>query len=55
MSSGERPPAVVEVDHTLLQRLRREAVRRDTPVNSLIRDLLSVIVADRLTAALLDE
>jgi hypothetical protein len=50
----ERPPAKIELDYTLLTRLRAEAVKRDMPVGALIRDLLDAIVADKLTAAILD-
>jgi hypothetical protein len=55
MSSGERPPATIEIEHVLLARLRTEAKRRDMPVNALIRELLDTLVRDRLVAAVLDE
>jgi hypothetical protein len=50
-----RPPALVEVDHDLVVRLRPEAARREVSVNRLIRDLLDIIVDDKLTTAILDD
>jgi hypothetical protein len=46
---------VIELDRDLVLRLRPEAARRDVPVTRLIHDLLDVIVADRLTTAILDD
>ena len=51
----ERPPAKIEIDQFLLQRLRAEARRRDMPTNALIRDLLDAVVANKLIPAILDE
>jgi hypothetical protein len=31
----ERPPATIEIDYTLLARLRSEAAKRDMPLGSL--------------------
>jgi hypothetical protein len=53
--SDQRPPAMIEIEHVLLARLRSEAARRDMPVNSLIRALLDTLVRDKLVAAVLDE
>ena len=54
LASPERAPARIEVDHFLLVRLRVEAARRDMPVAAFIRSLLDTIIADKLTAAILD-
>jgi hypothetical protein len=45
----------IEVDHDVIMLLRKEAAMRDVPVDRLIRDLLGVIAADQLTAAILDD
>ena len=50
-----RAPAKIEVEHDLITRLRPEAARREVTVNRLIRDLLDVIVDDKLTTAILDD
>jgi hypothetical protein len=52
---AERPPAKIEIDQFLLQRLRAEARRRNMPTNALIRDLLDAVVANKLIPAILDE
>ena len=41
--------------HELATRLRREACKRDTTVDRLIRDLLDTIVQDKLVQAVLDD
>jgi hypothetical protein len=51
----ERLPAKIEIDYTLLTRLRAEARRRDMPTNSLIRDLLSGVIDGKLISSILDE
>lgn len=51
----ERPPAKIEIDQFLLQRLRAEARRRDMPTNSLIRDVLDAVLDRKLVPLLLDE
>jgi hypothetical protein len=51
----QRQMTTVEIEHHLIVCFRREAARRDVPVKSLIDDLLDVIVADGLTAAILDD
>ena len=47
-------PAKIEVEHDLITRLRPEAARREVSVDRLIRDLLDIIVDDKLTTAILD-
>ena len=44
----------IELQHELVVRLRSEAASRHTSVARLVRDLLDVIVTDKLTAAILD-
>jgi hypothetical protein len=50
-----RPPAKIEIEHDLITRLRPEAARRQVSVDRPIRDLLGVIVDDKLTTAILDD
>jgi hypothetical protein len=50
-----RSPALFEIEHDLITRLRPEAARREVSVDRLIRDLLDVIVDDQLTTAILDD
>ena len=45
----------VELEESVVRGLRGEALRRNVPVARLIRDLLDVIVTDRLTTAVLDD
>jgi len=46
----------IEIDHDVVVLLRTQAAaQRDTSVEHLIRDLLSVIASDGLTAAILDD
>jgi hypothetical protein len=45
----------VEIEESVVRGLRGEASRRQVPVARLIRDLLDVIVTDRLTTAVLDD
>ncbi len=45
----------IEVDHDTIVGFRKEAAKRGIPVNRLIKDLLGVIVTDKLTAAILDD
>jgi hypothetical protein len=45
----------VELDHDLVFLFRAEAAKRDTTVPQLVRDLLEVIAADKLTTAILDD
>jgi hypothetical protein len=49
------PTVAIEVDRNLMVAFRAEAAKRDMPVASLIRDLLDVIVTDKLTGAILDD
>jgi hypothetical protein len=51
----QRLTATVEIDRILIVRLRPEAAKRGMQVPALIRDLLDVIVADKLTTAILDD
>ena len=44
----------VPIDGLIYLKLRKEAARRDSTVPRLIGDLLSAIVEDRLTSAVLD-
>jgi hypothetical protein len=52
-----RPVTVIEIDLAgdSLIHFRREAQRRDMSVARLVHDLLDVIAADGLTAAILDD
>jgi hypothetical protein len=50
-----RPPIKVEIEHDLITRLRPEAAQREVSVDRLIRDLLDIIVDDKLTTAILDD
>ena len=45
----------IELDHDLVVRFRVEAAKRERTVSQLIRELLDVIAADRLTTAILDD
>jgi hypothetical protein len=45
----------IEVETSLITAFRKEAIARGTNADRLIRDLLSVIVADHLTTAILDD
>jgi hypothetical protein len=47
--------AQIQVEHTVIVALRPEARRRDVSVERLVQDILDVIVADRLTKAVLDD
>ena len=53
--SQTRSPALVEIEHDLITRLRPEAARREVSIDRLIRDLLHIIVDDKLTTAILDD
>ena len=44
----------IEIEVSLLTALRREAAARDMSANRLVREILDVVVADRLFAAVLD-
>jgi hypothetical protein len=46
---------LVEIEHEVVVRLRRDAAIREMPVQSLIRELLDVIATDRLVTAVLDD
>jgi hypothetical protein len=48
------PPIRIEIDYALVLALRREAAKRDMPIGRLVRELLEVIAADNLAAAVLD-
>jgi hypothetical protein len=48
-------PTIVEIAHETVLGLRREAVKRETTVERLAKDLLDVIAADNLVAAVLDD
>jgi hypothetical protein len=50
-----RPFVTLEIERTVVARLRREAARRDLPVKALVRDLLEVIAEDQLVNAVLDD
>jgi hypothetical protein len=50
-----RAPAKIEIEHDLITRFRPEAARREVSVDRLIRDLLDIIVDDKLTTAILDD
>jgi hypothetical protein len=56
-SQPETAPRTVSVDveESVVRGLRGEASRRNVRVARLIRDLLDVIVTDRLTTAVLDD
>jgi hypothetical protein len=45
----------LELDHGVAACLRREAARRDTTLDYLLRNLLGTIADDRLTTAILDD
>ena len=47
--------AQIQVEHTVIVALRPEARRRDVSVERLVQNILDVIVADRLTKAVLDD
>jgi hypothetical protein len=46
---------MIEVEHEVVVRLRRDAAIREMPVAALIRQLLDTIAADRLVDAVLDD
>jgi hypothetical protein len=50
-----RAPAKIEIEHDLITRLRPEAARREVSVDRLIRNLLDIIVDEKLTTAILDD
>ena len=50
-----RAPAKIEIEHDPITRLRPEAAGREVSVHRLIRDLLDIIVDDKLTTAILDD
>jgi len=56
-SQAEAPPrtTTVEIDRELVLAFRKEAAKRDVSTDRLIRDLLGIIAADQLTAAILDD
>jgi hypothetical protein len=45
----------LELDHAVAVRLRREAARRETTLDYLLRSLLGTIADDKLTTAILDD
>jgi hypothetical protein len=45
----------IELEHDIVVRFRVEAAKREKTVPQLIRELLDVIVADKLTNAILDD
>lgn len=45
----------IELDHDLVVQFRVEAAKRKLTVPQLVRELLDVIAADGLTAAILDD
>jgi hypothetical protein len=45
----------IEIEHEIVVRFRSEAAKREKTVPQLIRNLLDVIAADGLTAAILDD
>jgi hypothetical protein len=45
----------LELDHAVAVRLRREAARRETTLDYLVRSLLGTIADDKLTTAILDD
>jgi hypothetical protein len=47
--------AVIEIDRSILTKLRPAAVARDCSVNRLVRQLLDRIAVDNLTGAILDD
>jgi hypothetical protein len=47
--------ARIEVEHTTIVALRPEARRRDVSVERLVQNLLTVLVTDKLVAAVLDD
>lgn len=53
--SARRTFDMIEVEHEVIVRLRRDAAIREMPVASLIRELLDVIANDRLVTAVLDD
>jgi hypothetical protein len=54
-STPDRTFRSIGVGDTLYADLRREAVKRETTVDRLARDLLDRIVADKLIRAVLDD
>jgi hypothetical protein len=48
-------PSQLELEHTVVVRLRREAARRQTTLDYLVRSLLGTIADDKLTTAILDD
>ena len=44
----------IEIEASLITSLRREAIARGTNAPALVRDLLGMIVSDRLVGAILD-
>jgi hypothetical protein len=54
-SSYSLRTTAIELDHDLVVQFRGEAARRDCTVPQLVRHLLDVIAADRLTTAILDD
>jgi hypothetical protein len=43
------------LEHRVAARLRREAARRETTLDYLVRNLLGTIADDKLTTAILDD
>ena len=54
-TQAQSAPAKIEIEYDLITRLRPEAARREVSVDRLIRDLLDIIVDDKLTTAILDD
>jgi hypothetical protein len=46
---------MLEIEYGLVAQFLVEAARRDMPVKRLLHELLDVIAADHLTAAILDD
>jgi hypothetical protein len=53
--TNERDSVVVEISHDAVRALRLAVRDRDTTVPRLVRDLIEVVAADNLIAAVLDD
>ena len=51
----ERPMVAIELEHAVVVRLRREAAKRETTLDYLVRNLLGTIAADKLVDAVLND
>jgi hypothetical protein len=51
---GHYPPTVIELDHTLVVRLRPLAAQRDLPLRRFVADILDAVAMAGLVDAVLD-